>query len=456
MERSEIKINTGKKTYVIAVLLLLVTNILMSTVLMGLTKRALREQVDRRMLDIANVAAAELNGDELEKLTAADEGTESYNRALETLRTFQENIDLEYIYGVREEADGSFTFTIDPAVDDPGEFGSPIVTTSALISAARGVAAVDKQAYKDEWGTFYSAYSPVFDSEGKVAGIVAVDFNSEWFDSVINTHRTTAIVIGFVNLICAVVMSVVVMSRNVKSLRVTREKMRLLESDTKKLDELIMRSSIKKLDYLPSSENAVLKTLAGGEKHKQAEDEDYDLNTNIEVIYKKLHTYLEYVASEVNTDSATGVMNKPAYRKRSAKLDKAIKEKTANFSVAFIDINGFKKVNTHYGYEEGDTLMFECARLLKNVFEQENVYHVMGDEFIVLIDNKTQDEMEQSFAEFDKELRKYNEGAEEKGKLSISRGCVTFDPEKHSDYRQTFIAAKEKCDEAKAHYYRTH
>ena len=138
MSSSDKKTRSSKRNFCIALSLLLITNIVMGMTLTFIYKKTLREQIDQRMLDIANTAASQLNGDELKELKAEDEGSESYERALDTLRAFQDNIQLDYIYGIRAEDDGTFTFTIDPAVEDPGEFGSPIETTDALRQAAKG------------------------------------------------------------------------------------------------------------------------------------------------------------------------------------------------------------------------------------------------------------------------------------------------------------------------------
>ena len=50
-------------------------------------------------------------------------------------------------------------------------------------------------AYQDSWGRFYSAYSPVFDSNGKVAGIVAVDFGADWYDNQMSKQIMTTLII---------------------------------------------------------------------------------------------------------------------------------------------------------------------------------------------------------------------------------------------------------------------
>ena len=143
MNESNVKIKT--RGFILSLMLLLIANILMGITLTTLSKNTLREQIDQRMLDISNTAAAQLDGDILKTLTKEDENTAGYQQALATLRSFQDNIELDYIYGIHPEPDGTFTFTIDPAVDNPGEFGAPIKTTEALKAAAKGKAGVDAE-----------------------------------------------------------------------------------------------------------------------------------------------------------------------------------------------------------------------------------------------------------------------------------------------------------------------
>ena len=369
MDRTDTKVKTSMRNFLLALALLLITNILMGVTLMTLSKITLREQIDQRMLDVANTAARQLNGDDLKTLKAQDVGTEAYDSALETLRSFQDSIELDYIYGIRAESDGTFTFTIDPAEEDPGEFGSLIVTTPALQQAANGTPSVDKKAYSDAWGRFYSAYSPVFDSNGDVAGIVGVDFNAEWYDGKINSHRAIAVIIAMVAMTIGIVLSFTIMSQNRKRFSAMLQQLSTLSKETERLDRIIMQSSIKKLDLLPESDSAVLKTLATGVTHSRHSSDEYEaINTSIEAVYTKLHSYLKYIDSEVYTDDTTGVNNKAAYRNKIKELDESILAGNAVFSMAFFDINGIKKIYVHYGFEAGEKLMYECAKLLKEVF----------------------------------------------------------------------------------------
>ena len=171
---------------------LLVVNAFLGFVLTNQSKSSMKTLINYRMLDIANTAADMLNGDELKNLKAADKDTARYKRVHNTLSFFRDNIELNYIYCIQIVGEKSFAFSVDPTIKDPGEFGSPIVYTDALYQASLGKAAVDTEPYSDKWGKFYSAYSPVFDSEGRVAGIVAVDFSADWYEAQITrqVHST--------------------------------------------------------------------------------------------------------------------------------------------------------------------------------------------------------------------------------------------------------------------------
>ena len=105
---------------------------------------------------------------------------------------------------MRDEGNDRFVFMVDPTLDDPGEFGEPVVTTEALKKAAKGTAAVDEEPYTDSWGRFYSSYTPVFDSKGNVVGIVVVDFSAKWYDDQIFKETGSIIIYSMVSVILGV------------------------------------------------------------------------------------------------------------------------------------------------------------------------------------------------------------------------------------------------------------
>ena len=454
MEKTDTKVRTSMRNFLLALALLLITNILMGVTLMTMSKHTLRNQIEQRMLDVSKAAAAQIDGDVIKHLTAEDKDTEDYIRTLNILRSFQDSIELDYIYGINPGPNDTFTFAIDPDRDNPADFGETIEATAALKAAATGVPSVDKQPHSDEWGRFYSAYSPIFDSTGNVVGIIGVDFNADWFDGVLDSRTAVAVILTMVALTIGIILSFIIMSQNRKRFSAMLQRLSDLDRQTKQLDEIIMQSSIKRLDLLPESESTILKTLANGETVTRHTIDEYEaVNSSIESVYNKLRSYLKYVESGVYTDDTTGVKNKAAYRNKIKELDEQIKAGDAVFSTAFFDINGLKKIYTHYGFEAGEKLMFECAVLLKAVFGKENVYHVTGDEFIVIMEKKQRLAMKEYFEKFEAALKQYNDEHVQENNLSVAKGTVTFDPEKHQDYRQVFVEVKAACDKDKDEYY---
>lgn len=235
----------AKNTVIIAVLFF-IANIILGIVLINESRNALKTLIHNRMLDISNTAADMINGDELKALKKEDKGTAEYQKINDTLAVFQENIDLKYIYCIKPLDDTHFVFSVDPTIEDPGEFGSPIVYTEALAKAAKGTPSVDNEPYSDAWGNFYSAYTPVFDSKGEVAGIVAVDFDADWFDAQIAKQSFAIAINCIVVIIISVALIIIFTSRTRKQMKAIQEDLADVAAD---IDEL---NSEMNSDFVPN------------------------------------------------------------------------------------------------------------------------------------------------------------------------------------------------------------
>ncbi|MBQ4436826.1 MAG: response regulator [Clostridia bacterium] len=187
--------------------ILLVTSILFCTVSVFRARIGIRKAIQQRMLDIANCASGSVKGDTLKALTEADVGSAAYRDIYDKLAVFRDNVEMEYVYCIRDQGDGQFIFTMDLDLYTPASFGDSVKYTDALASASRGKAAVDEVPYSDAWGTFYSAYSPVLDSSGNVAGIIAVDFSAGWFDAQLSAQTRSTIVSYFVILLISLLVA---------------------------------------------------------------------------------------------------------------------------------------------------------------------------------------------------------------------------------------------------------
>ena len=195
------------------------------------------------MLDIANCASGSVNGDVLESIDADSVGNAKYNNLYNTLTIFRDNVELEYVYAIKEDGDKNYIFILDTDPVSPAHYGDSVKYTVALESACNGKTAVDEEPYTDQWGQFYSAYSPVYNSSGRVAGVVVTDFSAEWFEEQLAV-QTRMTVIGYVVILVltqllAAVLSILVVKPYVKAQsELFKEKVRAESANNAKSDFL--------------------------------------------------------------------------------------------------------------------------------------------------------------------------------------------------------------------------
>lgn len=52
--------------------------------------------------------------------------------------------------------------------------------------------------------------------------------------------------------------------------------------------------------------------------------------------------------------------------------------------IVYLDVNGLKDINDHYGHESGDRVLIECAKRIRAAFTQADFYRIGGDEFVII------------------------------------------------------------------------
>ena len=78
------KMSLRTKAILLVSVFLIVTNVGLGTALMRQSQYAMKTLIDDRMLDIVNTAAATLDGDVIDRLTAEDKGTAEYQAVYAT------------------------------------------------------------------------------------------------------------------------------------------------------------------------------------------------------------------------------------------------------------------------------------------------------------------------------------------------------------------------------------
>ncbi len=85
-------------------------------------------------------------------------------------------------------------------------------------------------------------------------------------------------------------------------------------------------------------------------------------------------------------DALTGIPNRILLADRMTQaLARTLREQE-RMAVCFLDLDGFKPINDHYGHETGDKVLVEITRRIKEVIrEVDTVARLGGDEFVVLL-----------------------------------------------------------------------
>lgn len=442
------RIGLTAQMLVVISLFLLVVNSVQGYILVNQSKAAMKSQIRERMLDISNTAAAMLDGDAIAALMPGDEDTEDYRALMDVMALFRDHMDLEYIYVVRHVEGQLFTFIADSDLIAPAYFGEQVAYTDALYRSSLGVADVDSNPYQDRWGRFYSSYSPVFDSNGKVAAIVGVDFSAEWFDNQVAQHTRTILIFDAIALVLGALIILLIGSRINHSFLALNEEMNDLGRDVEDLTHEVAHS----LGIGETEPHAAQDADAG-----RPNSEIGELGDKIRVMQQSLREYVTYMRSQAYMDVMTGLGNKAAYLDYVATLEPESGKFVPDYSVAVFDVNGLKNVNDDLGHEYGDRVIIDAAAVIKRAFGTEHVYRVGGDEFAAVLPGLSLEDVKTRFAAMDRDLAAFNSGETLYARpLAFSKGAAAYQRGQDSTYKEVFQRADEAMYADKAAYYASH
>lgn len=172
-------------------------------------KNDLMDTSREHTMAIAQIAAGFVDGDVIASLQPGDEESEEFLSTLELLQSFliDEN-EIEYIYTMRKD-DNKLIFVVDADTSEGATIGEEYETYDKIEEALSGKVTVDEEVTTDQWGSVYTGYAPIMDSEGRVAGIVGVDCSVESIDEQVSQMTRTLVIIEIVCFIIALIIALV-------------------------------------------------------------------------------------------------------------------------------------------------------------------------------------------------------------------------------------------------------
>lgn len=125
-------------------------------------------------------------------------------------------------------------------------------------------------------------------------------------------------------------------------------------------------------------------------------------------------------------DSLTGAYNRFGMERFFAEIKKKCLMSRVRMQLSFIDLDDLKKINDEFGHEEGDRVINQVAKILKDNAGRFYVIRYGGDEFIVLGNVKGEKEVEDYWRKVQKDVDVYNESTKRKAKISLTIGYDVF------------------------------
>ncbi len=142
---------------------------------------------------------------------------------------------------------------------------------------------------------------------------------------------------------------------------------------------------------------------------------------------------LEFYENLAYRDSLTGLFNRLAYDRAISAVDVS----SAAYIIVICDLNNLKYFNDTYGHTIGDTYIKDSASLIKQAFKNLGpVYRIGGDEFCIIMKDKSIFQYETATRQLDTLLYNYNKTSEIL-KMNIAYGYALYDKKIDHDIYET-------------------
>ena len=162
--------------------------------------------------------------------------------------------------------------------------------------------------------------------------------------------------------------------------------------------------------------NAGMEEMEGGNYgvriREQSSRELDDLAAHMNHLLESMECHMDALKFNNHHDLLTRVWNRNALEERMAEF----RERRVSCGVVYADLNGLKRINDLLGHGEGDRALTDLADALSRIFGKQNVYRAGGDEFVVMDELMTEEDLSQKCEAF--------RAAAASIHLSVAAGCA--------------------------------
>lgn len=263
MKRKVRRLKLSVKISIVMFVLALVVSSVISAISIKSTEKDMLEQSKDNAKYVASVAASFIDGDLLCSINEGEEESDTYLEFIDILRTFVDE-DITYIYTMKMDED-TLVFVVDADEEDPADIGEEYESYEEIELAFEGNVTADSEVTSDEWGSYYSAFAPIYGADGEVVAILGVDCSVDVIDAKVDDLKKKLITTEIIGALIALLFAAVVG--------------RLTASSVKKID--------KKMDELAHSDGDLTKQI-----ELKSGDEIENVAVNFNEFIEKLRNML--------------------------------------------------------------------------------------------------------------------------------------------------------------------
>ncbi len=175
----------------------------------------------------------------------------------------------------------------------------------------------------------------------------------------------------------------------------------------------------------------------------------YIIILGLEVAADASEKIAEMRKAEIYKELAEKDMLTKCYNRNAYNEDIQKKNFGSNVFVVMFDLNELKKCNDTLGHMEGDRYLIDSANLIKKIFDDYGkVYRIGGDEFCIIMENSSEEEICVLIKKLMKEEAAYNEQSKNVH-MQIATGYAQFDAGMDMELDKTRSRADERMYENK-------
>lgn len=157
------------------------------------------------------------------------------------------------------------------------------------------------------------------------------------------------------------------------------------------------------------------------------------------LLQKIVLEYTEEIKNGAQKDALTGLWNR-SYTENH--INNFLRRKNCAGALFMLDLDNFKAINDSFGHQEGDQLLIDFAKTIRECVRKEDVIcRLGGDEFMIFLkDIQARDKIGEKAELMLRNFRKYLSGPENYGSVSLSIG-IAIAPEDGADFSALYQSA---------------